>query len=374
MYFLYTVDETADEPIMLINKHIGFDSEEGMGIMGDQFERELLVLDGMGKKRIKVFINSPGGVVADAMSICNAILKSKTKVDTYCTGVAASCAANIFLTGRKRVMADYGILMVHDPVTSTGETATENEIVAAFRKSIVTLLSSRSGKAEAEISAMMAKETWLTPSQALESGMCDLIEVSSEFNKKRLQPNQDVMATWKEATLIMNKIHGIQNKNTMSEKITSILNLHKEASPEAIEAAIMGIKNELTQKDAAILDVQNKLTDTMGELETVKNQAAEATSKLKEFEDAAKAAENEALTVKCEAMVNEFAAKGHIKAEVVNKWVERAKVDFEGIKAELEAMPVNKVAPTPEDKVTAGAVPYTMAARMAEINNRAKGK
>ena len=32
MEFIYTVDPNSETPIMLINKHIGFDSELGMGV------------------------------------------------------------------------------------------------------------------------------------------------------------------------------------------------------------------------------------------------------------------------------------------------------------------------------------------------------
>ena len=95
MYFLYTIDEWADEPVMLINKHIGLDAEEGMGIMGDQFQEELLALDSgrYGVKQcIKVYINSAGGRIGDGMNIYSAIVKSTTPVDTYCVGMVASTA------------------------------------------------------------------------------------------------------------------------------------------------------------------------------------------------------------------------------------------------------------------------------------------
>ncbi len=102
MKFLYTVDPSADEPIILVNKWIGKDEIDGEGIMGDQFQAELLALDSMGKKRIQVWINSPGGIVTDGYSMYNAVIKSNTKVDTYCVGIAASIAGVLFQAGRKR--------------------------------------------------------------------------------------------------------------------------------------------------------------------------------------------------------------------------------------------------------------------------------
>ena len=40
--FMYCPDATVDEPVMLLNKHIGYDESEGQGIDGSLFSRELL--------------------------------------------------------------------------------------------------------------------------------------------------------------------------------------------------------------------------------------------------------------------------------------------------------------------------------------------
>ena len=115
---IYCIDENIDEPIMLINTHIGFDEENGQGIDGAQFQRELLYLDGLGKKRIQVWINSIGGVVMDGYNIASAILKTKTPVDTYNVGMSASIAGVIFMCGRNRIMLDYAQFMMH-PASGT---------------------------------------------------------------------------------------------------------------------------------------------------------------------------------------------------------------------------------------------------------------
>ena len=70
MKLLYTQDSTADEPIMLINKHIGYSEKDGQGVDGSLFQEELLYLDSLGKKAIQVWINSPGGSVVDGYNIC----------------------------------------------------------------------------------------------------------------------------------------------------------------------------------------------------------------------------------------------------------------------------------------------------------------
>src|SRR5580693_4406944 len=138
---MYCTDTSAEEPIMLINKHIGFDEKDGQGIDGSLFQAELLALDRIGKKRIQVWINSPGGTVMDGYNIYNAILKSDTKVDTYCVGICASIAAVIFQAGRKRIMADYGLLMYHNPYGGTG-----GDELDAMRNSICTMIAVSTGK------------------------------------------------------------------------------------------------------------------------------------------------------------------------------------------------------------------------------------
>ena len=79
MEFKYCVNPNDEEPIMLINKHIGFDEAKGQGIIGSEFQKELLFLDSLGKKRIKIYMSTLGGSVLEGQLIYNSILKSVTK-------------------------------------------------------------------------------------------------------------------------------------------------------------------------------------------------------------------------------------------------------------------------------------------------------
>ena len=58
MQLKYTIDIAAEEPIMMLDKHIGYDSDKGEGIDGAEFAKELLYLDSLQKKRIQVRINT----------------------------------------------------------------------------------------------------------------------------------------------------------------------------------------------------------------------------------------------------------------------------------------------------------------------------
>ena len=196
MKFKYTVDPTAPEPIMLINGEIGTD------VIGADFQTELLRLDTMGKTNMKVYINSPGGSVSDGMMIYNAIIKSKTKVDTYCVGMAASIAAIIFQAGRFRYMADYSILMFHAPYYP-GTTKTDPYLDAM--KDACKVMVERSGVSKIEVEKLLNNgDTFLTALEGLkEAGLCDYIELSADYNVKH--GNSAIKASCTQGKVTANK-------------------------------------------------------------------------------------------------------------------------------------------------------------------------
>jgi len=124
--FEYCIDPLADEPIMLILKHIGnaYDDQGNIteyGVQGADFCRELLLLDNAGKRNIQIWINSVGGSVIDGYSILGAMLKTNATVDTYNIGVAASTAGWLFEAGQNRDMSDYATWMGHNPHSTDGD-------------------------------------------------------------------------------------------------------------------------------------------------------------------------------------------------------------------------------------------------------------
>ncbi|WP_315823012.1 Clp protease ClpP [Paraflavitalea speifideaquila] len=358
--FLYTVDIDADEPIMLIDKHIGFDETDGYGIMGDLFQKELLALDGMGKKRIEIWINSPGGVVADGYNIHNAMLKSKTPVDTYCTGIAASIAGVLFVAGRKRVMADYSQLMYHNPYGGD-----DDKGLAAIRDSIAKMVSSRCGKSVEEILSIMNKTTWIGAEEAKEIGFCDEIQHSGEINKKRsIGIINDARAFWKEAATITNSLLSPNNNSLNSQsmkKIANRLNLVSDASEDSVieainkmEEANNGLKAEIKTH---LTDIQNRKTNMEKkeeeckaleeELEKAKNELEEMKKKkAKAKAEAEEQEEEKEKEEKAKNLINGFVTTGRIKNDptIITSWVNKAKEDHDGVKAMIEGLPINKVA------------------------------
>jgi ATP-dependent Clp protease protease subunit len=379
-YFMYTVNVDSDEPIMLINKHIGYDEADGYGIMGDLFQAELLALDQMEKKRIQVWINSPGGSVMDGYNMYTAMLKTKTKVDTYCVGICASMAAVLFQAGRRRYMADYGVLMYHNPFGGS-----DDKTLNAMKDSLVKMICTRSGMAEEEMGKMMDRTTWIPASEALTKGLCDEIEVSSEQNKKRMPATTDTKAMWKEATKIVNSL--LPQKIDM-KNVANKLGLNPEASEGAIVESISTLQNKANTAEAKVVDLQkvhnealkakddaikakeDELEKLQDSLKTTQDELAKMKTEKEASDKAAKESADNAKAVQAKAMVEGFAKLGKIKNDeaTIKAWTDKAVADHDGVKKMLEEIPVNKIS----NKITGTQndgqpVGYTAVGAMADV-------
>ena len=337
----YCIDINADEPIMMLDRHIGFDSEDGMGIDGAAFAAELLQLDTMSKKSIQVYINCPGGSVMDGMNIYNAILKSKTPVDTHNVGIAASMGGVCFMAGRKRYMADYASLMMHNPSGSDDKNQMES-----MRDSLTTMLSAKSSLTADAVGYLMEKTSWLNSAECFAKGFATDISVTSEQNKKRM-PQTGAFNMWKVANEIVNNVFKTDNN---MKKVTAKLNLNEAASEDAIVAAVEGLQNSLTEVTNASKIEADKLKSDLKEAQDkvteIQDKLTKAETDLKEVTDKTEADAVVAIEEKAVEMVTNFAKIGRIKndAEVIATWKALAVKDMAGTKKLIEDLPLNKVA------------------------------
>jgi ATP-dependent protease ClpP protease subunit/uncharacterized coiled-coil protein SlyX len=368
MNWIYTVDVESDEPIMLINKHIGFDEVQGMGIDGALFQEELLRLDTLNKKRIQVWINSEGGIVMDGYKIFNAILKSKTKVDTYNVGIAASIAAVIFQAGRKRYMADYSLLMYHNPY---GGDSVE---LKKMRESLAIMISERTGKSVDFVLKMMDRTTWIGASEALTTGFCDEIEYSNEANVK----HGNAKAMWTTGRQMANSIFQPKNKTNMT-RVANMLGLNTDANEQSIVAeitAIMNKKAEMEDKKAEMEDKLNKMADDYAEAkqtcDKLKAEMDELKAKMEDAEKAKAKAEDEAKKAEAEKMVDDSVKQGKVKPEAKNSWVAMAIKNMAETKTLLESLPTNGKAVSVTVSQTANDAELQMVAAraMQEVRNK----
>ena len=327
----YCIDENSDEPIMLINTHIGIDDVDGMGIDGALFQEELLYLDTLGKKRIQIWINSIGGVVIDGYNICSAILKSKTPVDTYNVGVAVSISGVILMCGRNRVGMDYSLGMVHSP--NGGNDA---KVLELMQGSLATILSAKCDMTAEQMSNLMTKTTWLNAEEMLECGMITEIESTDSKNKKRMITAAN---KFDEALKITNKLITIKTKKSML-KVTNKLGLNDDANEDNILNAIKEIENKAgAEKEALqeqIVEVENALKDLK--------------EKYNALEIEVETEKESTMTDKCKNMIEDFAKVGRIANDevTIGSWINLAKSDFEGTKSLIEGLPLNSKSPVIE--------------------------
>jgi ATP-dependent Clp endopeptidase proteolytic subunit ClpP len=356
---IYTIDENADEPIMLINKHIGYDENMGVGIVGDEFQKELLYLDTLGKKRIKVYINSVGGSVIDGMSIYSAILKSSTPVDTYNVGLAASTAGWLFLAGRKRYMSDYAKLMMHNPYGDDSQ----SKGLLEFKDSIATMLANRCKLTKDRIESMMNAETWLNPDECKGLGLCEEIEITTEQNRKYMSSITDLSELWRVSNSLI-------KKNKSMKNVCEKLGLQPDATEQEICEAIDKMATTITETTNKVVTLEQdreanivELTDIKLVKETLESDLATAQNKIADLVNA----ENKN---KATALVNSYKNRlGDATIEVVNTWVEKAITNFTETKSTLESLPINMKAP----KINVGGndtPTFSAATLMAEINNK----
>lgn len=361
MNWIYTIDVESDEPIMLINKHIGFDVTEGQGIDGSLFQEELLRLDTLGKKRIQVWISSEGGIVMDGYKIYNAILKSKTKVDTYNVGICASIAAVIFQAGRKRIMADYSLLMYHNPYGG------QTKELAKMRDSIAIMVSERAGTSVDEVLKMMDRTTWIGAAESLAIGFCDEIEYTNENNVKR----GGARAMWDAGKLVVNSISKPNNNSKMS-KVANKLGLNPEANEDAIISEITSIVNKNSDMEGKLSKMEAEYKKAQEKCNELQDQMEKMKAEMKESEDKKAKAEMESKEEKAKNLVDLYVKSGKVKNEAATKWVAKAIEDFDGVKNLLDELPTNGKAPVMQVNNAFNEAELTMVAARSMQEVRAK--
>ena len=143
---------------------------EGMG--AKQFSDDLKALGKI--KNLSIRINSGGGSIFDGIAIFNAIDRHSSQKTVYIDGLAASAASVIAMAGQSIVMAENGILMIHNPFGGAlGDANDMRKMAESLDKVKVGMILSYKRKtplSEEEISRLMNEETWMTAKEALEKG------------------------------------------------------------------------------------------------------------------------------------------------------------------------------------------------------------
>lgn len=124
-------------------------------------------------------INSEGGDVFEGLSIYNYIKSLNVPVDVYIDGVAASVASVIACCGTVH-MPQNAMMMLHNPwggvQGESDELRTIADVLDKIRDSTAEIYAAKCGRSVDEMKDLMAKETWLSASEAKELGLCDVVQ------------------------------------------------------------------------------------------------------------------------------------------------------------------------------------------------------
>ena len=138
---------------------------------------KLMYFDALGNEDITIYINSPGGSVADGLAIIDAMRLVKSKVNTVGYGTVASMAAIILACGEKRSCMEHTRCMIHQVFGGMQGTVSDVEIaynnMLEVKDELMNLLASKVKKNKKQVEKDCDRDYWLSAIKAKEYGLID---------------------------------------------------------------------------------------------------------------------------------------------------------------------------------------------------------
>lgn len=288
-------DNTA---IMMLYGEIGHE-----GLSAEYFTEEMSWHHNQGRK-IKVYINTPGGSVFGGYSIIQAIIDFEA--DTHIVGLAASMGGVISQFGVKRTANDFATGMIHMP-----HSAGDDRLLEIVAKQLKDILVKRSKISEDQMDEIMAKDTFFDASEMLALGLIDEI-VSTNVASKPVYNGS--------VSDLYNVYNKILTKKSEMKKLQDHFKLTGEVTEDNILNSITDLENviqtnteDVAAKDAEISKLQSDLEELRTGYATLNNSLAET-------------------------VVDNAIADGKIEKSTKDLWLDAAKKDTEAVKAQLESL------------------------------------
>jgi ATP-dependent Clp protease protease subunit len=157
-------------------------------------QAQLLYLDSADSgKDISIYVNSPGGSVTAGLGIYDTMQFIASDVATICTGMAASMAAVLLVSGAegKRSALTHSRVMIHQPLGGVQGQASDIEIEALeiqkFKKELYTIIAKHSHTPYDKVWKDSDRNYWMTAQEAKDYGMID-----SVLEKKEVKPKETI--------------------------------------------------------------------------------------------------------------------------------------------------------------------------------------
>ena len=143
-------------------------------------QAQLLYLQSLDDKAdISLYLNTPGGVVSAGLGIYDTMQIISPKVNTICTGLAASMGSILLSAGEKRSILPHARVMIHQPLGGvTGQASDiiiEAEEIRKCRDELCNILAEHTKQPFDKVFQDMDRDHWFTAQEAVDYGLVDKI-------------------------------------------------------------------------------------------------------------------------------------------------------------------------------------------------------
>lgn len=138
------------------------------------------------KKDIKLYINSPGGLVTSGLAIYDTMQYIKPDISTICMGQAASAAALLLAAGapKKRLSLPNANILIHQPMGGARGQATDVGIQARqilkIKDRLNGIFVKHTGQSKEKIERDTDRDFYMTAEEAQKYGIIDKVIMRKE--------------------------------------------------------------------------------------------------------------------------------------------------------------------------------------------------
>src|SRR5437763_1626565 len=164
---------------MLLENRVVFLVGEINHVSASRVIMQLFYLENIKRDTIRLYINSPGGVVDDTLAIYDVMQYLGSEIETYCIGRAESGGAIVFMAGRKgkRFILPNAKVMIHQPFGGVYGQAADIEIQAEeilkTKETLVNVMSKCTGQPAEKVREDSERDRFFDAPSAVKYGLCD---------------------------------------------------------------------------------------------------------------------------------------------------------------------------------------------------------
>lgn len=354
---------------------------------------------------IRVLINSEGGSVLHGMTTYATIQNSTIDTECVIEGMAASMGSVLWAAGKRSLMRDYSILMIHNPFLPSAEEGEASELVKAFTRQIETIYRKRFSLTAEQVQSIMAGETgkdgtYFDASLAVSTGIIpekNILHTSPQLCEK-VKNSISGLEDAGDIQNVMSKITAEAgnhptpaqqniNLNTMNEERTIPFELGAVAASLGIKdkfevtdvmsriSALMNVEASLTEANRKLTDAQTVIAGKDASIGNLQKDLAGTVAKLSVFEKK----EADEKKARIDKLVEDAVTAGKIEKENKEQWVEMAGSNYELAEKTLASIPArekitHEIATDPDNVQAAKTAARTAEEKMAEKVNAVVGE